>query len=109
MPFPNSHRSFVSITGLLDDKKDSSSKAITQATGRTTPRKDARLAGHGGIIPLRIGTVLVLAATFSLLFILSICFAFIGDGGDEPYFKQTLNSVAQNSPGVSDSDRYYAC
>lgn len=101
MSFPNSHRSFVSITGLLDDNKNPSSKAITQATGRTTPGKGARLAGHGGIIPLRVTTILVLGITFSLFFILSICFAFMGDDGDEPHFKQTLNAVAQNSPGVS--------
>lgn len=107
MSFSNSHRSFFSITGLLDEKKTPSSKAISQATGRTNPKNGARLAGHGGIIPLRITTILMLAVTLSLFFILSVCFAFMGYDGDEPYFKQTLNSVAQNNPGVSDFVPYH--
>jgi hypothetical protein len=101
MSFVNSHNSFVSITGLLDDDKNPSSKSAD--TGHTAPNKIPRLAGHGGIIPLQTSTILFLAITFSLLFIVSISFAFMGDGGDEPYFKKTLNAVAQDSPGVSDS------
>lgn len=108
MTFANSHSSFVSITGLLDDKAKSSSKAITHATmGSTTPydhnKQPRRLIGHGGIIPLRITTILTLSVVFSVCFILVISFAFMGDDGDEPFFKKTLNDVAQNSPGVSDA------
>jgi hypothetical protein len=109
MTFANSHSSFVSITGLLDDKAKSSSKAITHATmGSTTPydhNKRPHLIGHGGIIPLRITTILTLSVVFSFFFILVISFAFMGDDGDEPFFKKTLNDVAQNSPGVSDDIR----
>jgi hypothetical protein len=111
MPFAKSHSSFVSITGLLDDDKvKAPSNAITHATmGSTTPydhSKRPRLVGHGGIIPLRITTILTLSVIFSFFFILVISFAFMGDDGDEPYFKKTLNSIAQNSPGVNDAVRF---
>jgi hypothetical protein len=71
--------------------------------GSTTPsdhRKRPRLIGHGGVIPLQISTILTLCVFFSLLFILVISFAFLGEDGDAPYFKKTLDDVAQNSPGV---------
>jgi len=71
--------------------------------GSTTPsdhRKGPRLIGHGGVIPLRISTILTLSIFFSLLFILVISLAFLGEDGDEPYFKKTLDDVAQNTPGI---------
>lgn len=72
--------------------------------GSTNPKDDGkkqRLLGHAGIIPMGISTVIMLAVTLSLFFILSICFAFMGSDGDEPHFKKTLNDVAKNHPGVS--------
>jgi hypothetical protein len=114
MPFANSHRSFVSITALLDEnqKPQFPSKTNTHAMGSTTPSEQSkrpRLAGHAGIIPLRISTILTISVLFSLFFITAMSFAFMGDEGDEPHFKKTLNDVAQNTPGVSDSIRLVDC
>ena len=69
--------------------------------GGTNPTDKRELGqAHGGIIPMGIATILCLAILLSLLFIISISFAFMGSDGDEPYFKTILNSVAENSPGV---------
>ena len=109
MSFALSHHSFVSITGVLDDKENPS---LAHAMGSTTPndhRKRPPLIAHGGVIPLRISTILTLCVFFSLMFILVISFAFMGDDGDEPYFKKTLDDIAHNTPGVSDSVCFKNC
>jgi uncharacterized BrkB/YihY/UPF0761 family membrane protein len=103
MTLASSHSSFVSITDVLGDK--SNAPFNTHAMGSTTPGSSSKrpLVGHGGVIPLRISTILSLSICFSLFFILAISFAFMGHDGDEPYFKKTLSNAAQNSPGVSHS------
>jgi hypothetical protein len=91
----------LSVIRIPDDTRKSSAHAM----GSTTPsdhRKRPRLIGHGGVIPLRISTILTLCIFFSLLFILVISLAFLGEDGDVPYFKKTLDDVAQNTPGVLD-------
>ena len=50
---------------------------------------------------MRVTTLLALGISLSLFFIMAISFAFLGEEGDEPYFKSVLTDVAQNSPGVS--------
>ncbi|KAF8967150.1 hypothetical protein BDZ97DRAFT_1656756 [Flammula alnicola] len=52
------------------------------------------------VIPLRGSTIVTLAVISSLFFIISISFAFVGSDADEPFFKKTLNTVAETSPGV---------
>lgn len=47
-----------------------------------------------------ITAILCLAISLSLIFIITISFAFMGSDGDEPYFKKILNSAAENNPGV---------
>ncbi|KAF9475653.1 hypothetical protein BDN70DRAFT_813717 [Pholiota conissans] len=52
------------------------------------------------VVPLRGSTIVTLAILSSLLFIICITFTFIGADADEPLFRQTLNDVAETSPGV---------
>ncbi|KAF8195564.1 hypothetical protein BJ912DRAFT_1021254 [Pholiota molesta] len=52
------------------------------------------------VVPLRGSTIVTLAILASLLFIICISFAFIGSDADAPLFMQTLNTVAEKSPGV---------
>lgn len=74
--------------------------------GGTNPMNKRRTGqAHGGIVPMGISTILCLAISLSLFFITAISFAFMGSDGDEPYFKKTLNSVAQNNPGVHPSNQ----
>lgn len=47
-------------------------------------------------------TIIGFGITLSLFFIMAMCFAFLGEEGDVPFFKNALADVAQNSPGVSD-------
>jgi len=62
---------------------------------QTTPLRPANL-----VIPLRGKTIATLAIISSLFFIMAISFSFIGADADEPFFKKTLDSVAENNPGV---------
>lgn len=62
--------------------------------------------GNGGIIPVQNVTVLVFAIIFSLLFILAVSCAFLGDDQDEPYFKSILNDIAAHDPGVGLSSSF---
>lgn len=64
--------------------------------------------GSKGIIPLRNVTVLIFAIILSLLFILALSCAFLGDDQDEPYFKNVLNEVSANDPGVGLSSSFEA-
>ncbi|KDR82822.1 hypothetical protein GALMADRAFT_238418 [Galerina marginata CBS 339.88] len=59
------------------------------------PFRPANLA-----IPLRGSTIVLLAIVSSVFFILSISMSFLGADADEPFFKNTLNTVAETSPGV---------
>lgn len=52
------------------------------------------------VVPLRGSTIVTLAILASLSFIICISFAFIGSDTDVPLFMQTLNIVAETSPGV---------
>lgn len=52
------------------------------------------------VIPLRGSTIVTLAIIASLFFIMSISFAFLGADVEDPYFKNMLNNVASNSPGI---------
>jgi hypothetical protein len=64
--------------------------------------------GNGGIIPVQSVTVFILAIIFSLLFILAVSCAFLGDDEDEPYFKSILNDIAAHDPGVGLSSSFDA-
>ncbi|KAF7979664.1 hypothetical protein HWV62_41651 [Athelia sp. TMB] len=77
----------------------STSSTKPQAMGSTTPKRSLA-RGNGGIIPMRVTTLLALGISLSLFFIMAISFAFLGEEGDEPYFKSVLTDVAQNSPGI---------
>lgn len=59
------------------------------------------------VIPLRGSTIVTLAIMASLFFIISISFAFLGADVEDPYFKTTLNKVAESSPGVCSLSSYY--
>lgn len=52
------------------------------------------------MIPLRGSTIVTLGIIASLFFIISISFAFLGADIEDPYFRSTLNEVAETSPGV---------
>lgn len=45
-------------------------------------------------------TIIGFGITLSLFFIMAMCFAFLGEEGDVPFFKNALADVAQNSPGI---------
>ena len=51
-------------------------------------------------IPLRGSTVVKLAAISCIFFVVCVSMAFLGADADEPFFKSTLDSVAQTTPGV---------
>jgi len=53
------------------------------------------------VVPLRASTIVILACILSFFFIVSISCAFIGADAGEPFFKNTLNKLAVESPGVS--------
>ncbi|KAF9220533.1 hypothetical protein BS17DRAFT_787183 [Gyrodon lividus] len=54
----------------------------------------------GGIVRIQNITLLVIAMILSLLFILALSCAFLGDDADESYFKSILDEVAQTNPGI---------
>lgn len=76
-------------------------------TGGTIPRhpsplpilKPTLVINPGGN-PLTGKALVMLAIIVSLFFISSISFAFIGEDMDELYFKELLNKIALESPGV---------
>ena len=55
---------------------------------------------RAGVISLGPTFIVIIAVAFSLLFIASISFAFIGSE-EQPEFKDLLDDVARNNPGVS--------
>ncbi|KAH8104622.1 hypothetical protein BXZ70DRAFT_599275 [Cristinia sonorae] len=58
-----------------------------------------RLTTRAGIVPLGPTFLVAMAMLFSLFFIASISFAFIG-AEDEPEFRDLLNDIARNDPGI---------
>ena len=121
-----SRLSFLSTTGLI--RSDSSatlapSPTPTQASsGSTKPRKTIRthkrtpngpkskttsvvaarfkkFCGDNGVVPLGSLFIVGIAIVISLFFIAAVSFAFIGAEEELP-FKDTLNDLAENSPGV---------
>lgn len=51
-------------------------------------------------VPLHSTTLVTIAIIASLFFIISISFAFLGADVEDPYFRTTLDTVAESSPGV---------
>ncbi|KAI0786818.1 hypothetical protein C8Q75DRAFT_720174 [Abortiporus biennis] len=117
----STRHSFLSTTGLLRSNSSvsvaSSYHASTRDTmrGPTTvsspaptptpdpqapgPNSAKKLATRAGVLPLGSTFIVILAGFFSLLFIVCISFAFMGlEDGSE--FKDTLNDLARNSPGI---------
>jgi len=72
----------------------------SQPDANNAMQTSPRLAPSNLVIPLRGGTIIVLAMIASLFFIMSLSFAFIGADAGEPYFKRMLDTVAETSPGV---------
>jgi len=71
----------------------------TNPISRSRPR-DIRLVSYGGVFRLQNSTLLLLAIIFSLFFITALSCSFFGDDGEEPFFKNILNEVAQTDPGI---------
>jgi len=55
---------------------------------------------RAGILPLGSRFIVGMAIAFSLFFIFSLSCAFIGTEEDEPPFKELLDNVAANNPGI---------
>ncbi|KZT09127.1 uncharacterized protein LAESUDRAFT_722833 [Laetiporus sulphureus 93-53] len=103
----STRHSFLSTTGLIRAPSDASSSKTRRPAkfGGTkpgqTPRNKARLTRiQAGIIPLSVPFLVGMVIAFSLIFIVSISCAFIGSDDDEPPFRELLNSVAKNDPGI---------
>ncbi|PPQ69608.1 hypothetical protein CVT24_001364 [Panaeolus cyanescens] len=64
------------------------------------PSKATTAAPANMLIPLRGSTVVILAIIASIIFVMTISFAFIGADSEESYFVRTLNHVAETSPGI---------
>ncbi|KAJ3480737.1 hypothetical protein NLI96_g8140 [Meripilus lineatus] len=107
----STRHSFLSTTGLLRASSSASTYSFRQATPESTkPRKTKnetyktesitrKVVTRAGVIPLGPAVLVVIAFTFSLIFIASISFAFIGSE-DEPIFKDLLEDIVHNSPGI---------
>jgi hypothetical protein len=52
------------------------------------------------IVPLSGFTLVTIAIVASIFFVISISFAFLGADVEDPYFRITLDKVAESSPGV---------
>lgn len=76
-----------------DARTRTSTSTVERPTGHVT-------RGTDGIVPIRPLTLLVLALFLSTLFTVAISFSFLGHDADEPYFKKTLDDVAQTNPGI---------
>ncbi|KXN81758.1 hypothetical protein AN958_03684 [Leucoagaricus sp. SymC.cos] len=62
--------------------------------------KDLRPVPANLVIPLKGSTLVTIAIIASLIFIISISFAFLGADVEDPYFRATLDRVAETSPGI---------
>jgi hypothetical protein len=119
-----SRHSFLSTTGLIRAPSSASiaSKYSTSSAnaeiGQTKSSKKAKnvknlslpnvsaalpslkLRAHGGVVPLGPRFVIGMAVALSLLFIGALSCAFIG-AEEDAVFKDLLNDLAVNNPGVS--------
>ncbi|KAI0917244.1 hypothetical protein AcW2_007429 [Taiwanofungus camphoratus] len=104
----STRHSYLSTTGLIRDPSNAASVApSTHAnSGGTKPgqnrssRKKPLTVAKAGILPLGPAFIVAIAMAFSLVFILSLSFAFVGSDDDEPKFKSLLEDIANNSPGI---------
>jgi len=81
-------------------KGGTKSPSLTQPDASNAMHTVPRLTPSNFVIPLRGGTIVVLAMTASLFFIMTLSCAFIGADAGEPYFMRMLGTVAETSPGV---------
>lgn len=106
----STRHSFLSTTGLLRANSSASTLSTRQTNlGNTkvgshirvdnTP-KTRKTVTRAGVVPLGPTFIIFIAFFFSFIFIFSISFAFVGSE-DEETFKDLLNDIAHNSPGVS--------
>ncbi|CAL1713170.1 unnamed protein product [Somion occarium] len=110
----STRHSFLSTTGLIRSPSAVSTISTHASSGGTKPTKSEAsvfktkatrteplkaLRTRAGIVPLGPTFLVVMALLFSLLFIASISFAFIGSE-EGPDFKDVLDDVAQNNPGI---------
>ncbi|KAI0076698.1 hypothetical protein K474DRAFT_1662571 [Panus rudis PR-1116 ss-1] len=107
----STRHSFLSTAGLL--RAPSSASAVSShyapsvAPERQNSRAQSRRRGpiattiptRAGVIPLGPTFIIIIAIIFSAVFISSISFAFIG-AEEEPAFRDLLNDVANNDPGI---------
>ncbi len=115
----STRHSFLSTTGLVRGNTTSSTYSARQAssggtkTGKNKQVTDdskvtrsRKIVTRAGVIPLGPTFLIIIAFTFSVFFIASISFAFVG-AEDEPTFKGLLEDIAHNNPGVSRCHPYY--
>ncbi|KAF9817293.1 hypothetical protein IEO21_03553 [Rhodonia placenta] len=104
----STRHSFLSTTGLVRAPSDAGSKASSRHArfGGTKPEKKhpksraPALVTVAGIRPLGPMFLIGMAIGFSLIFIVSISFAFVGSDEDEPPFKEFLDNIAKDNPGI---------
>lgn len=75
-------------------------QASMGGTNSLSIRKKSHPIPANLVIPLRGSTIVTMAIMASLFFIISISLAFLGGDIEDPYFKTTLDHVAETSPGV---------
>lgn len=116
----STRHSFLSTTGLIRAPSSASTYSNHALPGGTKPGyskpsksklksrlvepvknlKQAIPKTRAGVIPLGPTFIVFIAIAFSLIFIASISFAFIGSEDEETSFKDLLDDVARNNPGV---------
>ena len=93
-----------SSTSTQKKTKNLKSKNIKNLTLQATPSQQQtslkRRIHSGGVIPLGPVFIVGMAVVLSLFYIGALSFAFIG-AEDELVFKDMLNDLAMNDPGVS--------
>ena len=107
----STRHSFLSTTGLIRAPSNASTLPHVKSTKHaqksgTKPKTPSRAKTvlsrtKAGILPLGTRFIVGMAILFSLFFIFSLSCAFIGTEEDEPPFKDLLDNVAANDPGVS--------
>lgn len=103
----SNRHSFLSTTGLIRAPSNASALSQVKAPKHAKPGKKpsrvktALTRTKAGILPVGTRFIVGMAILFSLFFIFSLSCAFIGTEDDEPPFKDMLDSVAANDPGVS--------
>ena len=107
----STRHSFLSTTGLI--RAPSNASTLSQVDppkyAKSSGTKSKKPSGaktvlsrtRAGILPLGTRFIVGMAILFSLFFIFSLSCAFIGTEEDEPPFKEMLDNVAANDPGVS--------